>query len=281
MPKLTINRGFPGSGKSTATLKLLDKHTVCVNRDYLRMMTGGKWWPANEDLVTDIQMAAIEAANKRGLNVIVDDTFLRDKWVSRMQELANKLGMEFAVNNSFMEVSLATCIKRDAARERSVGKDVIERMYYDYWAQYPTPPNTGDKVCVICDIDGTLAHKQPAASWYERDYMEDTSDPAVIYMLSLIASNQTNIIIVSGRDEQYRSITQEWLARERVPYDKLFMRPDSDKGPDYITKKNIYKEHIQGKYEVLFVIDDRPSVIRMWRAELGLKVFNVGQGIEF
>ena len=133
MPYLEITRGLPGSGKTTATRgRLVIGKTVGVNRDYLRMMTGGKWWPADEDLVTDIQTATIRLAISRGLNVIVDDTFLKDRWVDKLRTLAVELGAEFVVNDQFLKVSLEVCVERDALRERSVGREVIERMYREH-----------------------------------------------------------------------------------------------------------------------------------------------------
>ncbi len=50
---------------------------------------------------------------------------------------------------------------------------------------------------------------------------------------------------------------------------------------DTIVKEEIFWRDIADNYNVQFVIDDRPSVARMWR-ELGLKVFQVGDPhIEF
>ena len=133
VPYLEITRGLPGSGKTTSTRgRLVIGKTIGVNRDYLRMMTGGKWFPADEDLVTEIHTAAIRIAITRGLNVIVDDTFLQDRWVDKMRALAVELGAEFVVNDEFLKVPLEVCIERDSLRERKVGREVIERMYRDH-----------------------------------------------------------------------------------------------------------------------------------------------------
>lgn len=55
----------------------------------------------------------------------------------------------------------------------------------------------------------------------------------------------------------------------------LLMRPTNDKRKDTVVKKEIWDNDIVGKYNVLCVIDDRPSVVRMWRYEIGLPVFQV------
>jgi predicted kinase len=293
MPTITVNRGFSGSGKSTKTEKRVrsEKNTVAVNRDYIRKMTAQRWWPANEDLVTDIEVASITSAVNRGLNVIVDDTFLEDKWVEKIRFLSKKLDADFEIDDSFMAVPIDTCIERDAKRERSVGKDVIEYQYFKYWAQKQKPENFGRKQAIIVDIDGTLAHV-PGADHitgqlkgrypYERDMTQDTLDFATMMVVSAMHNTGYEIILVSGRGEEKRAETEQWLARNSVPYDKLYMRAAGDsKRSDVFVKKDIYMDSIQSNYRIEFVLDDRPAVVRMWRAELGLKVLQVAPNIEF
>jgi hypothetical protein len=43
----------------------------------------------------------------------------------------------------------------------------------------------------------------------------------------------------------------------------------------------MFEQNVLGKYRVIGIFDDRPQVIRMWRYELGLPVFDVGDGVEF
>lgn len=286
MPTLTITRGFPGSGKSTWARKQLDKQTITINRDYLRMMTGGKWWPADEHMITGLQVAAIRAAIGRGLNVIVDDTFLKDAHVEQMRALADELGVHFTVNDNFLRTRLEECIQRDAARERSVGKDVIVRMYYEYWAQRPRPINAGSSSAILVDIDGTLARVPGRDEHtrgdfpYNREKILDECDTPLLHLLEAMEPLY-EIILLSGRDSTDRGVTEAWLSKHYVPYDLLFMRDDGDNRPDTVVKKELYMRNVQGKWKVEFVIDDRPSVVRMWRAELGLKVLNVGYDLEF
>ncbi len=63
----------------------------------------------------------------------------------------------------------------------------------------------------------------------------------------------------------------------------LLMRAPGDSRRDSIVKRELYEKHIKGKYNVVAVFDDRPSVIReCWQA-LGFtdRIFNVGSGEEF
>jgi hypothetical protein len=55
------------------------------------------------------------------------------------------------------------------------------------------------------------------------------------------------------------------------------MRKLNDNRPDDIIKKELYDQYIKGKYFVKFVLDDRDSVVRMWRNE-GLLCLQVYYG---
>ena len=57
------------------------------------------------------------------------------------------------------------------------------------------------------------------------------------------------------------------------------MRASGDYRPDYIVKQEILDANFD-KGDVELVIEDRPSVIRMWKSN-GLKVEDVGAGQEF
>jgi predicted kinase len=60
-----------------------------------------------------------------------------------------------------------------------------------------------------------------------------------------------------------------------VPQAMLLMRGRKDMRKDTIIKREIWDAHIAGKWNVLCAIDDRPSVVRMWRYDVGLPVFQV------
>ena len=100
----------------------------------------------------------------------------------------------------------------------------------------------------------------------------------VIAMKKLI---NFKLLIVSGRDSVCRDETSHWLCKNHIaPFDGLFMRPEGDNRKDTIVKREIYEQFIEPHYDVFFVLDDRPCVIRMWRS-LGLKVLDCGDGVEF
>ena len=85
------------------------------------------------------------------------------------------------------------------------------------------------------------------------------------------------IIVVTGRDESCREMTEEWLSFYEIKFDDIFMRPKDDFRKDTIIKREIYNNHIKDKYNVICIYDDRLQVLDMWY-ELGLFTFNVNQG---
>lgn len=133
------------------------------------------------------------------------------------------------------------------------------------------------KKVIICDLDGTLClYDRSTGKHYDRDYENDTINPAVRYILD--GNDQYNgILFVSGRKDKYRDVTQKWLDAYGFGNYPLFMRVDEDYRKDSIIKTEIYEKNIKGKYEVLFVLDDRNQVVDMWRS-LGLTCLQVAEG---
>jgi len=145
-----------------------------------------------------------------------------------------------------------------------------------------------DKRTVIVDIDGTLADishrrhhiegKRKRWGKFFRDMDKDLPIPEIASKVRQLSQNHT-IILVSGRPDDYRAVTEQWLKKHKIPYQKLYMRKSGDFRPDDIVKQEILNDHLR-KEDIKLVIDDRPRVIRMWR-ENGLEVEDVGEGIEF
>ena len=86
-----------------------------------------------------------------------------------------------------------------------------------------------------------------------------------------------DLIILSGREDLCRNSTVEWLEKNNIFYDELFMRKTGDHRKDSIIKEEIFWEHIEPNYNVIAVFDDRDQVVKMWRS-LGLKCLQVDYG---
>ena len=286
MQKIIMLKGLPASGKSTWAKEKINENSnyIRINKDDIRESITGKWTSKKEKIVISIRNSLIKAGINLGKNVIIDDTNLNPKHEQSLKTLAQELGVEFEVNDSFLKVPVEECVERDIKRDKSVGYKVIYKMYYDYLYQDPSKKivNSSNKKrrCVICDIDGTLAHNYGGRNIYDFTRVkEDTPDPLVCAVLdgldSTFGIDYLDIIIVSGREDDCRKETEEWLYHNMIPYKALYMRKSGDKRDDVIVKEEIYKEFIEPEYCVLGVIDDRNKVVRMWE-KLGVKVMKVG-----
>lgn len=292
MSEVILTRGLPASGKSTWAHEQVAANpgqVKRVNKDDLRaMIDGGRWSKANEKMVLDVRDAIICEALSRNCHVIVDDTNLSSTHEERIRHLVseiNKLeGKQHRVRiQDFTGVPLEECIKRDLKREKSVGEKVIRDMYNQFLApkvemvEYdPDLPEV-----VLCDLDGTLALLNGRNPYDASTCDQDLLNQPVWNVVSGAALTSTHgnvgraLILVSGRPETHREPTERFLKKHRIFYSALYMRGADDRRQDVEVKRDIYNEHIKGKYNVMAVFDDRLQVCRLWHS-LGLPLFRVG-----
>lgn len=131
------------------------------------------------------------------------------------------------------------------------------------------------KEAVIFDIDGTLADlshrlhhvKNGRKDWdaFFRGVGEDRLVEPIAKALWTFADRDWPIILCSGRPEKCRPATEEWLARHKIDFIALYMRPDADHRQDFIVKRELLDRIRADGYEPALVIDDRQSVVDMWR----------------
>jgi phosphoglycolate phosphatase-like HAD superfamily hydrolase len=180
-----------------------------------------------------------------------------------------------------------TCIDSDRSLELPVRNDAIIQMAMQrgYWK-----PRKG---YVICDIDGTLAdiaHRRHFVTAAPKDWQAffaamgaDRPRQEVIELVRQFHRQGYDLVLVSGRPEDYRALTETWLAgifQGDMPYQTLLMRKSGDRRPDTEVKQEILEQYFPDRSLIHTVIDDRPSVIHMWRKR-GLNVIDVGTGEEF
>lgn len=133
--------------------------------------------------------------------------------------------------------------------------------------------------CVIFDIDGTLAdcgHRLHHVKHGKRDWgqffatmADDQPIVSVRRLLHAVSDQDQKIVLCSGRPETYRDVTEAWLQTHGIDWNALYMRPEGDHRADHIVKRQILDGILADGYEPWLVVDDRPSVVAMWR-EAGL-----------
>lgn len=144
--------------------------------------------------------------------------------------------------------------------------------------------------CFCFDLDGTICdvrHRRQFVATKPRNWkawnegmVNDTTHLAVeLVYKSLHASKgimNIDLFFVSGRSDDYREQTEEWLTSHGFKWDALYMRKYKDNRDDSIVKGEIADE-IEKTHNILGVFDDRQRVVNMW-IQRGVFVFDVAQG---
>lgn len=290
MAEMIITRGTPASGKSTFAQNWVAERQgerIEANRDSIRMMLGFPLLGSKEqeDMVTRIHRAIIDGAIKAEKSIIVSDTNLRSRGVKDLIRLANKHGYSARVED--FDVPLAELIRRDAAREKSVGEEVIKRMHQRFNSResieglfsgaLELPPSAFPPIdqdpalprAVVFDMDGTLANIGERNPYTYTLVGEDLLNENIAEMARAYAKRGVKVIIFSGREDVCYEETMTWLQVNDVPMSELHMRSAGDGRKDSIIKRELIEAHLVGKYFVESWIDDRQQVVDMVRHTFG------------
>lgn len=126
----------------------------------------------------------------------------------------------------------------------------------------------------IIDVDGTLADLSHRVHHYGRDHdafeagiPEDAPIWATIYLARALHDCGFAIVITSGRAERTKPATLAWFKQYGIPCDAIYMRADGDHRADHVVKRQLLDGIRADGYSIIGVIDDRQSVVDMWREE--------------
>lgn len=301
MTTITLTYGLPASGKSTwakEEVKNSEGNIVRVNMDDIRAMLALPYSKDAEAVALKVQDQAILSAVKAGKDVIVDNTHIQQNMPKRIKQLFDG-DVLFRVKD-FSHISMEDCIERDrnpnrnvlGQPSRTVGSEVIGRMYNSMRASkwklteewmndyaYPLEPYVPDPevpLCVVFDIDGTLARHHRSPYDYSRLHT-DTVFSHVKELNRLYWEACSSVFIVSGRPDTYRAETEKWLTDNEIKYDHLFMRRGDDNRNDADVKHEIFNTEFRKQYEIEAWFDDRDRVVRRMR-KLGVNVMQCADG---
>ncbi|MET9319132.1 AAA family ATPase [Streptomyces sp. NPDC003038] len=297
-----VMTGLPASGKTTAARALQAEaqgRMRRVNLDDLRTMLDvpaperGRSY-RHEQTVLAIQDAAVRAAVDDGFDVVVDNTHLTSHIPKRLK--AAVAGLATFVVHDFTDVPVEECLRRDAARERPVGEQIIGILADKHakarkggwrlttqWLNDQPPvaayvPDPTLPAAVMCDIDGTLALTGDRGPYDFSRCELDLLNESVRHALDAFRRADGDVIVLlSGRSEEHRPQTESWLRRHDVPYDELWMRAAGDTRRDDVVKAELFDAHVRHRYAVRVSLDDRDRVVAVWR-RMGLPTWQVNYG---
>jgi hypothetical protein len=144
-----------------------------------------------------------------------------------------------------------------------------------------------DSPIVVFDLDGTLAlidHRRHLLDGTNEGWRafyaacpDDAPNMAVILMYHALRQLRYEMWIVSGRSDEVREQTLAWLDRWELKPHGLLMRSAKNHEPDVKLKRKWLQAGTIPRERVMWVFDDRASVVAMWREE-GLTCFQVAPG---
>ena len=135
-PVLILLCGIPGSGKTTWAKNYISKNPdfVHLSSDAIRAeLYGDENIQGNPvEVFTLMQKKAVESLNA-GYNVVYDATSMTRKDRAGIISMCPKFTH---IQCNIIWAPIETCIERDATRERTVGKEVIDRMLKRFQMSY-------------------------------------------------------------------------------------------------------------------------------------------------
>lgn len=273
--KAIITVGVSASGKTTWVNHVLktEKGWRDVNRDWIRfnvVKPGADWSTykfnkANESQVTATQQQMIMESWGRNENIVISDTNLNARGRNALIKKLKDLG--YSVEIKEFHVTYETAVKRDRLRENGVGEGVIYRQWQswnEYIGRVTYVPDESLPSAIIVDIDGTIAQMEGRGPFEWHRVGEDEPRQFVIDMVQNYKTQGYEVIIVSGRSDECKAETEEWLYYHQVPHSEIHMRKEGDFRRDSVIKEEIFWTHLAHKYNIVASIDDRPMMIRMW-----------------
>lgn len=129
MSKIIVLVGPPNSGKTTWAKNFMNNSVdyLKVSRDDIRQSLLGSWVASRkmEDVITEIQNDMIKKLIKNGMNVILDNTHCKMKYI---QDVLDNFGSECDILFKVFDVDEHTLFARNEYRGKIDGKYIPDTV---------------------------------------------------------------------------------------------------------------------------------------------------------
>jgi predicted kinase len=294
MAKITILVGCPGSGKSTYAKDMIENDgdhgaaTVRISQD---------------DQGKQGHMDVFNKALAEDKNIIIDRMNFDKAQRNRYLDPAKKAGYETKI--IVFHVPLKTCLERCNAREGHPtikdSKSASQAVNFFFSAYERVSDDEANEVerrgwvgengpqAIYSDLDGTLCNVEHRRhfvrpveglkkNWagFFAGIPDDTVNQPVMDILNKYKDTH-QIVYCTGRGDNFRRDTVEWLEKHNAPTGVLYMRNRHDPRQDSVVKEILLDFEILTRFSVFFCLDDRDQVVKMLRSR-GLTVLQVADG---
>ena len=144
---------------------------------------------------------------------------------------------------------------------------------------------------VIFDIDGTITNldhrlkfidgSQPK-DWdlFTATMSDDSINVPVVQVLLAMRAQGFDILLVTGRREQFSTVTMDWMDMRHIPYAALFMRKEGDDREVSLVKRDLLVDVHDAGWDPKTVFEAGAACVDMWRAE-GLTCLQVAANLDY
>lgn len=145
------------------------------------------------------------------------------------------------------------------------------------------------KKIIVYDVDGTLANNNHRNHWvatkpknwkaFFAAQDQDVPYEDIVWTLRQHFDGGHEVLLATGRGEEYRDVTVNWFVTHNIPFHGLYMRPAKDNRADDIIKIELLQK-IRADYaphDVFLWYDDRNRVVDALRQN-GVRVLHVAPG---
>ncbi|HET8686988.1 MAG TPA: HAD family acid phosphatase [Methanosarcina sp.] len=133
--------------------------------------------------------------------------------------------------------------------------------------------NTQKRIAIF-DLDGTLcdhSHRIHLVSGKKKDFDKyhdlcpiDPPNESVVASCKRMGGKGVPIVLMTGRPDSHRQVTEDWLRSMGIKYQALHMRPAGKFMKSKDMKLNWVNEYYGGIGNVVSVFEDKKDVVDMW-----------------